>query len=513
MPEQTIAILDFGSQYAQLIARRIREQHVYCEIVPCTIPADDLRATAPRGVVLSGGPASVYADKAPRFDPDILRMGVPVLGICYGMQLSCQMLGGQVVAAAEREYGRAEIQADTASPLFNGLEEHMIVWMSHGDQVAELPGGFEVIGRTNTCPHAAVRHAGSNFYGVQFHPEVMHTPNGAEMLRNFVYGICGCDGNWPMTTYAERAVESIRSQVGSAKALCACSGGVDSAVVAALAHRALGDDVLCVFVNNGLLRMHEARQVREAFTRHLDIDLNHIDATEQFLSALDGVTEPEHKRKIIGHEFIRVFEAFAGQHHDIEFLLQGTLYPDVIESISPLGGPSATIKSHHNVGGLPEWLDLKLIEPLRFLFKDEVRDLGRQVGVPEVIVGRHPFPGPGLAVRVVGEITPERLDVLSRADAIFIEELRSHGWYDRVSQAFAVLLPVYSVGVMGDERTYENVVALRSVDTVDYMTADWSPLPHNVLASASSRIINEVRGINRVVYDVSSKPPSTVEWE
>ena len=513
MPEQTIAILDFGSQYAQLIARRTREQHVYCEIVPCTTSAAELRRMAPRGIVLSGGPASVYDESAPKFDPEILELGIPVLGICYGMQLSCRMLGGKVTAAQAREYGRAEIEADTSSPLFEGLDEEMIVWMSHGDQVSDLSDNFDVIARTNTCPHAAVKHRSSDFYGVQFHPEVAHTPRGAEMLGNFIGAVCGCTGDWRMTTYAEHAIESIRETAGDSKALCAVSGGVDSAVVAALAHHALGDRVYCVFVDNGLLRLNEADQVRETFARHLDIELHFIDAGDQFLAALDGITEPEAKRKAIGHEFIRVFEKFAGEHQDIDYLLQGTLYPDVIESISPTGGPSATIKSHHNVGGLPDWLNMKIIEPLRYLFKDEVRELGRQVNVPEEIVGRHPFPGPGLAVRVVGDVTQERLDMLCAADAIFIEELRKSGWYSRTSQAFAVLLPISSVGVMGDERTYENVVALRSVDTVDYMTADWSPLPHELLASASSRIINEVRGVNRVVYDISSKPPSTVEWE
>jgi len=513
VPEQSIAILDFGSQYAQLIARRVREQHVYCEILPCTISADALAKLAPRGIILSGGPASVYADAAPTYDPTILELGVPILGICYGMQLSCQMLGCHVKAATEREYGRATITADTTSPLFAGIARETIVWMSHGDQVEQLADDFEVIAQTRTCPNAAVKHRHSNFYGVQFHPEVVHTQHGAEILSNFVYSICGCEGRWRMTSYAQRAIEEIRREVGDSRALCGVSGGVDSAVVAALAHRAIGDQLLCVFVDSGTLRLNEVKQVREVFQRHLDIPLHFVDAADQSLDALEGVTEPEEKRKTIGEVFIRVFEQVSRENRDVKYLMQGTIYPDVIESLSPLGGPSATIKSHHNVGGLPQRLNLKIVEPLRYLFKDEVRELGHDVDVPPEILKRHPFPGPGLAVRVLGAVTRQRMDVLRKADAIFIDELRASGWYDRVSQAFVVLLPVSSVGVMGDERTYENVAAIRCVDTADYMTADWSPLPRDLLATVSSRIINEVRGVNRVVYDISSKPPSTVEWE
>ena len=513
---EKILILDFGSQYTQLIARRLRELGVYCEIHPCTMPAQAMRAFAPRGVVLSGGPASVLAEGSPRADRTVFELGAPVLGICYGLQLFAHELGGRVDQAAHREYGPATIETRGGSRLFEGLPGSLDVWMSHGDRVEALPPGFEPIAETASSPFAAVEDRRRRFYGVQFHPEVVHTPRGKEILRNFAFGICGCTGSWSMRAYAEVAVDQIRAQVKDGHAICALSGGVDSAVAALLVHRAIGDRLRCIFVDNGVLRAGEREQVEEVFGRMFHLPLVTVDARARFLGKLAGVTDPEQKRKLIGREFIAVFEEeverLAREGERAGFLVQGTLYPDVIESVS-FKGPSATIKSHHNVGGLPEVMTLSLVEPLRELFKDEVRRLGLTLGLPREAVQRQPFPGPGLAIRILGEVTEERLSVLRRADAIVQQEIRQAGLYEELWQAFAVLLPVQSVGVMGDERTYENTCAIRAVVSTDGMTADWARLPHDLLARISSRIINEVRGINRVVYDVSSKPPATIEWE
>ena len=510
-----IAILDFGSQYAQLIARRVREHKVYCEILPCTIPAGELAARKPKGIILSGGPASVYAENAPVCGREVLDVGVPVLGICYGMQLGCKMLGCEVTpATGRREYGRAEATVLHASELFAGLPPKLEVWASHGDQVSLVSGDFEILASTPNCPNAAVKHRSRKFYGVQFHPEVVHTPLGGTVIENFLHRICGCSGDWTMHSFIDFAVQEIKERVGAkAGVVCGVSGGVDSSVAAAITQRAIGKRLTCIFVNNGVLRKGEFESVVKAFNGQFAIPLLAIDATDDFLGALAGITEPEAKRKTIGRVFIEIFEREARKLKNTRFLAQGTIYPDVIESRPPTGGPSATIKSHHNVGGLPEKLGLGIVEPLRFLFKDEVRQLGRELGLPDEILRRHPFPGPGLAVRMLGEVTRERLEVLRNADAILIEELNTSGQYDKVAQAFAVLLPVSSVGVMGDERTYENVIAVRCVNTSDFMTADWSRLPQDLLARISNRIINEVRGVNRVVYDISSKPPATIEWE
>jgi len=507
-----ILIVDFGGQTTQLIARRIREQQVYCEIQP---PSDvaAVRAFAPAGIILSGGPASVLAEGAPSVDPALFSLGVPVLGICYGEQLMAKLLGGLVEKSTEREFGRAQLKLEREHPLFAGLPgSERTVWMSHGDRVLRLPPGFEVIATSDGSPFAAVADRERRLVGVQFHPEVAHTEGGERMLWNFVHGMCGCAGSWTVAAFVEDATQKVRAQVGEGRAVCGLSGGVDSSVAAALVGRAIGDRLTCIFVDHGLLREGEREQVERQFREHLGMRLVTVDARERFLRALAGVTDPERKRRSIGHLFVEVFEEEARRLGGVDFLVQGTLYPDVIESVS-VRGPSATIKTHHNVGGLPERMRLQLVEPLRELFKDEVRAAGRALGLPEALVGRHPFPGPGLAIRIMGEVTPERLATLRRADAILIEELRRRGLYDAIWQAFAVFLPVQSVGVMGDERTYEHVIALRCVTSADAMTADWARLPHDALAAISNRITNEVKGVNRVVYDVSSKPPATIEWE
>lgn len=509
---ETVLVLDFGSQYTQLIARRVRENRVYCEILPFDASVDEIRDRGPVGLILSGGPQSVYEPDAVQPDPKLFEMGIPTLGICYGMQVMVHQLGGEVEASDTREYGRAEVEVGDPGLLFEGLGNKETVWMSHGDRIRELPEGFRVCASTTNAPTVAFENQARKIFGIQFHPEVSHTVSGGEILRNFLYGACGARGDWGMASYLEEAVERIQSQVGDGRVLCALSGGVDSSVVAMLLHRALGERMVAVFVDNGVLRKDEGHQVLHGLRDGLGLPVIGVDARARFLTALEGVEEPEEKRRIIGHVFIEVFEDEASSHGDIGYLAQGTLYPDVIESVS-VKGPSAVIKTHHNVGGLPERLGFELVEPLRLLFKDEVRQLGRELGLPEEFVGRHPFPGPGLAVRVLGEVTPERVTLLQEADAIFLQELREAGLYDKVSQAFAVLLPVKSVGVMGDYRTYENVVAIRSVDTQDFMTADWSPLPHDLLGRVAGRIVNEVSGVNRVVYDITSKPPGTIEWE
>lgn len=509
-----IAILDFGSQYSQLIARRVREQRVYSELLKFNTPAAELAARKPAGIILSGGPASVLDKDSPLCDPAIYELGVPVLGICYGLQMTAKLLNGAVKPGREREYGSARVSvADPASPLFRGLPPELDVWMSHGDQVERMPAGFKVMARTDTCPVAAMGDVGRRIYGIQFHPEVVHTPRGAELLSRFLFDICACRADWEMSQFIKDSVASIREKVGDGHVLCGLSGGVDSSVVAALLHRAIGKQLHCVFVDNGLCRAGEAQQVEELFGKAFGIDLHVAHAQDRFLSALKGVVEPEQKRKAIGKTFIDVFSAEARKFGQVDFLAQGTLYPDVIESASPIGGPSVTIKSHHNVGGLPADLKFKLIEPVRELFKDEVRLLGRELGLPDYLVNRQPFPGPGLAVRILGEVTHERVALLQKADIRVQEEMRKDPMYPKIWQSFAVLLPIQTVGVMGDSRTYENVAAVRIVESQDGMTADWSRVPYDTLARISSRIINEVSGINRVVYDISSKPPATIEWE
>jgi GMP synthase (glutamine-hydrolysing) len=511
---QTIIVLDFGSQYTQLIARRLRELSVYSEIWPPDSPAERIRERQPAGIILSGGPKSVSDPGAPLCDPAVFDLGRPVLGICYGMQLMAHTLGGRVAPAPQREFGHAGVKVASrgaSAVLFDEVPPEIRVWASHGDLVASAPDGFEVVATSANAPVAAMADTSRQLYALLFHPEVVHTESGLEILRNFAYGVCGCTGDWTMSSFVEEATAKIRAKVASGRVVCALSGGVDSTVAAVILHRAVGSQLTCIFVDNGVLRLDEARQIRRRF-ESLSLPLVFVDAENLFLDRLAGVTDPERKRKIIGATFIDVFEAEAAKLGQVDFLAQGTLYPDVIESVS-IVGQSALIKSHHNVGGLPERMRMQLVEPLRELFKDEVRAVGRQLGLDEAFVVRQPFPGPGLAVRILGEVTRPRLDLLRRADAIVSEEIKREGWYTRLWQSFAVLLPIQSVGVMGDERTYENTVAIRAVESRDGMTADWARLPHDLLARISSRIVNEVRGINRVVYDISSKPPSTIEWE
>ncbi len=513
MQTDLVLVFDFGSQFAQLIARRVRESNVFCQIVRHDLTAARVKELAPKGIILSGGPMSVYEPGAPQIDPAIFDLGIPVLGICYGMQLACRAMGGEVIGSDHKEFGRAALTVTDATGLFDGYPVESTVWMSHGDQVKAAVGGFVPLAKTDTCPVAAVKHQTKPVYGLQFHPEVSHTPHGGLLLANFLRHICGCGGTWEMSSFIDRTVESIRATVGTSRVICGLSGGVDSSVCAALLVKAIGSQVACIYVDNGLMRAGETEIVRRTFRDWFKADLHVVDAGDRFLGELKGITDPQEKRKVIGRVFIDCFKHEAKGIPDARFLAQGTLYPDVIESGGSVDGPAATIKLHHNVGGLPKELGFELIEPLRDLFKDEVRRMGVELGLPEDVVWRHPFPGPGLAVRCLGDITPEKLAVLRKCDTIFLDELHRSGWYRKTSQAFAVLLPVRSVGVMGDGRTYDNAVALRCVQTDDFMTADWSHLPHELLARVSTEIINKVRGVNRVVYDVSSKPPATIEWE
>jgi GMP synthase (glutamine-hydrolysing) len=515
MDRKPVLILDFGAQYTQLIARRIREQRVYCEIHPCSAPLAKLRALDPQAIVLSGGPQSVYEEGAPTVDPAVFELGVPILGICYGMQLTCRLLGGQVERADKREYGPARIEITSPSGVFDGFEVGQLVdvWMSHGDSVKALPPGFRAIARTASTPFAAAYHEERRIACVQFHPEVVHTDRGAEMLSSFLFKVARCEPSWTPVSFVEDTVESIRRQIGDGSAVCGLSGGVDSSVAAVLVSRAIGERLTCIFVDNGLLRLNEAAEVVRMFRDHFHLKLVHVDAGEKFLTALDGISDPEQKRKIIGRVFVEIFDAEADKLGKVGYLVQGTLYPDVIESVSFKGGPSAVIKTHHNVGGLPEKMKLSLCEPLRELFKDEVREVGAMLGMPRHVLWRQPFPGPGLAIRCLGEVSAEKLRILREADALLDHEVREAGLYEALWQSFCVLLPVRSVGVMGDARTYEYTIAVRAVESKDAMTADWARLPYELLARVSNRIINEVRGVNRVVYDISSKPPATIEWE
>ncbi len=523
MPEK-IVILDFGSQYTQVIARRVRECNVYSVIVHFNTPAVEIAAMKPAGLILSGGPSSVYATGAPMPDRGIFELGLPILGVCYGVQLFAHFLGGKVEKGLKREYGKSTLAVkDAACALFHDLPKSLQVWNSHGDKLTKIPAGFKPVAGTDNSEFAAIEHRSRKFFGLQFHPEVVHTPRGKEIIANFVHGICGCGRNWTMRNYVDQAVEEIRAQVGKDQVILGLSGGVDSSVAAALLHKAIGDQLTCIFVNNGVLRAHEAKVVQEVFGRNFHIKLKYVDASKRFLTKLRGVCDPERKRKVIGTEFIRVFddavvELIKGRAKGtaklpFKFLAQGTLYPDVIESVPIAGNPAALIKSHHNVGGLPKKMKFKLVEPLKCLFKDEVRLLGEELGVPKEIVWRQPFPGPGLAVRILGEVTPARCEILRNADAIVVEEMKASGWYYKIWQSFAVLLPVRSVGVMGDERTYEYTIAIRAVESQDGMTADWVKLPYELLEKLASRIINEVKGVNRCVFDITSKPPGTIEWE
>jgi GMP synthase (glutamine-hydrolysing) len=513
---ETILILDFGGQYSQLIARRIRDLGVYSELHPFNISLEAIRKIAPKAIILSGGPSSVYDSDAPHPVPEIFTLGIPILGICYGLQVIAYQLGGEVDRSAKKEFGQADLIIDDNADLFSGFngtaERSTVVWMSHGDALTKLPSGFSRIGHSNNSPICAIRNTQKKIYGVQFHPEVVHTAKGKEILKNFVFPICGCTGGWNAGSIIQKNVEEIRARVGKENVICALSGGVDSSVLAVLLHKAIGNQLYCIHINNGLMRKNESEAVVKLYRDSYRFNLEYIDASELFLGKLAGVVDPEQKRKCIGLTFIEIFEQQAKKIGNVGFLAQGTLYPDVIESVS-FRGPSHKIKTHHNVGGLPEKMNLKLVEPFRELFKDEVRAIGRELGLPEEFITRHPFPGPGLGVRVLGEVTKTKCDVLREADAIFVEEIRHAGLYESLWQAFAVLLPVQSVGVMGDQRTYDNVIALRAVNSIDGMTADWAQLPYDLLAKASSRIVNEVRGVNRVVYDISSKPPSTIEWE
>lgn len=513
MDQNKILILDFGSQYTQLIARRVREAKVYCEIAPCTWTLAQIKAFRTKGIILSGGPASVTEEAAPKIDIEMLKLGVPILGICYGMQAIAHAAGGAVEKASRREYGRAFIQAEESHPIFSTVREWpMPVWMSHGDHVVKLPEGYRVIAKSANAPIAAMTDESGTIIGLQFHPEVVHTLEGVKLLNNFLFLVCKCEPTWTMASFIDHSVHKIKQEVGDAHVILGLSGGVDSSVAAVLINKAIGDRLTCIFVNNGLLRKDEPEKVERLFRNSFHMDLRVVDASERFLKKLEGISDPEEKRKIIGNEFIAVFEEEARKIKNVKFLAQGTLYPDVIESVS-FKGPSAVIKSHHNVGGLPETMGLKLIEPFRELFKDEVREVGRELKLPDDIVQRQPFPGPGLAVRILGEVTKERLEILRNADEIMMQEVKRTGWYTKVWQTFCVLLPIKTVGVMGDERTYENVIAFRAVTSSDGMTADWVPLPYELLGQISNRIINEVKGVNRVVYDISSKPPATIEWE
>lgn len=510
---ETVLVLDFGSQYSQLIARRIRECNVYSKMVSFKTSAAEIKAIAPKGIILSGSPWSVYAPKAPKCDPEIFNLGIPVLGVCYGLQLMIDTLGGKVEPGVAREYGRADVRSIKQEGLFENLPAESVMWMSHGDKVTQIPEGFEPLAVTNNTEYAAVTHTAKKLYGIQFHPEVVHSPNGTQLIRNFCHCICGCVGDWTMACFIEQTVADIREKVGTDQVILGLSGGVDSSVAAALLHKAIGTQLNCIFVNNGVLRKNEAKRVEELFGSHFKMNLHTSQATDLFLGRLAGVTEPEAKRKVIGNTFVDVFDMEAKGIKNAKWLAQGTTYPDVIESISIDGNPSAVIKSHHNVGGLPEKMGFKLLEPLAKLFKDEVREVGRQLGLPEDLVMRQPFPGPGLAVRILGEVTPEAVTKLQNADQIVVDEIKKAGLYYKTWQTFAVLLPVKTVGVMGDERTYDNVVAIRAVESTDGMTADWCRLPYDLLEKISNRIINEVRGVNRVVLDITSKPPGTIEWE